>query len=266
MIGLWIFLGGMAVIGLACWYHASRRERRRRGLRAGRLSEADARAVERVFPMWRRVPDEIRRNAEGWVRVFLDEKSFEACGGLREVTREMKLAIASQACLLIACRPQDYYERLRSVLVYPGAYRARHEDGDEDVRLGESWGTGSVVLGWESVLRGGRDFEDGQNVVFHEFAHQIDQEDGAADGVPAFDDAEDYGRWSRAFAPSFESFRKRLESGEECFLDEYGATSPAEFFAVVTETFFELSREMRHEEPEIHEALRRFYGMDPSRW
>jgi Mlc titration factor MtfA (ptsG expression regulator) len=200
------------------------------------------------------------------MHVFLDEKSFEACGELEQVTREMRLAVAAQACLLIAHRPQDYYERLKSVLIYPGAYRARDEHGDEDMRLGESWGTGSVVLGWQSVLQGGRNTEDGHNVVIHEFAHQLDQEDGAADGVPELEDGEQYGRWSKAFAPSYEAFCERVNRGRRSVLDPYGATNPAEFFAVASETFFEKSREMKEEEGEVFEVLVRFYGMDPSTW
>jgi Mlc titration factor MtfA (ptsG expression regulator) len=219
-----------------------------------------------VFPLWVSLPDETREQVEGWIRVFLDEKSFEACGELEEVTERMRLAVAAQACLLIAHRPQDYYERLKSVLLYPGAYQARDEHGESDVRLGESWGTGSVVLGWSSVLQGGRNSEDGHNVVIHEFAHQLDQEDGAADGVPDFEDGDDYGCWSRAFAPSYEAFCERVNRGQRSVLDDYGATNPAEFFAVATETFFEKPKAMKREEPEVYEALVEFYGMDPNEW
>lgn len=200
------------------------------------------------------------------MRVFMAEKVFEACGELERVSDEMRLAIAGPACLLIARRPQDYYERLRSILVYPTAYRAADEWGDEDVRLGESWGTGSVVLGWESVLQGDRNPEDGLNVVMHEFAHQLDQEDGAADGVPEFEEAEDYGRWSRAFAPAYDEFCERVNAGKRTVMDDYGAESPAEFFAVATETFFERSEAMRREEPGMHAELVRFYGMNPAEW
>jgi Mlc titration factor MtfA (ptsG expression regulator) len=185
---------------------------------------------------------------------------------LEEVPEEMRLAIAAPACLLIAHRPHDYYERLRTVLVYPDAYKARDEWGDEDVRLGESWGSGSVVLSWESVLQGGAVPEDGLNVVLHEFAHQLDQEDGAADGVPELDEPEDYGRWSRAMSPAYEAFVDRVNADKRSVLDDYAAESPAEFFAVATETFFEKGARMLREEPEVYGELARFYGMDTAGW
>ncbi|BCX49942.1 phenylalanyl-tRNA synthetase subunit alpha [Haloferula helveola] len=263
MTGLWILLGGVAaVVALVVW-SASRKRRYRASLRAAGLSASESERVGEMFPLWRKVPDETRGLAAGWMRVFLDEKRFEACGGLAEVTADMKLAVAAPACLLIAHRPQDYYEKLRSILIYPDAYR---DVSGEDVRLGESWGTGSVVLSWKSVIAGESNPEDGLNVVLHEFAHQLDQEDGAADGVPDFEDPLDYGRWSRAFAPAYEAFCERVNAGKRTVLDAYGGESPAEFFAVATETFFERPKALREEEPEIYEQLQRFYGMDPSGW
>jgi Mlc titration factor MtfA (ptsG expression regulator) len=178
----------------------------------------------------------------------------------------MRLAIAAPACLLISRRPQDYYERLRSILVYPDAFTVKDEWGIEDIRLGESWGYGSVVLSWESVKQGDLNPEDGLNVVLHEFAHQIDQEDGAGDGVPEFDESEDYGKWSRAFLPAFDAFCERVNAGTRSVLDDYGAESPAEFFAVATETFFERAKGLKREEPEIYAELVKFYGMDPGGW
>jgi len=266
MTGLWIFLGGVLVVVAIGWWHSSSRERRRSAMRGRRLSAEDSAVLVRVFPLWKSVPDETRKPVEGWMQVFLDEKVFEACGDLESVTHEMKLAVAGQACLLIAHRPQDYYERLKSVLLYPGAYRASDEHGESGMRLGESWGTGSVVLGWKSVIQGGRNEGDGHNVVLHEFAHQLDQEDGAADGVPGLEDGEDYGKWSKAFAPSYEKFCERVSKGKRSVLDDYGATNPAEFFAVGTETFFEKAEAMKREEPEVYGALSDFYGMDPSSW
>ncbi len=266
MLGLWIVLGGLAVVAAIGVAHRRRRENRREMLRKRGLSEAEHRLVEARFGLWRRLPDDLRRDAAGWVRVFLEEKSFEACGGLSGVSEEMRLAIAAPACLLIARRPEDYYERLRTVLVYPSAFTVRDEFGMEDVRLGESWQTGSVVLAWESVVQGSADPRDGLNVVIHEFAHQIDQADGLADGAPDFEEVEDYGRWSGAFAPAYEEFCERVQDGRRTVMDDYGAESPAEFFAVASETFFERAAKMKSEEPEIYAELARFYRMDPASW
>lgn len=266
VLGLWIVLGGVLVVAAIGLAHGRRRRRRRGDLRKRGLDGRQRQMLEERFPLWARVPGEIRREAEGWVRVFLDEKSFEACGGLDRVTEEMRLAIAGPACLLIARRPEDYYERLGTVLVYPSAFTVRDEFGMEDVRLGESWQTGSVVLAWESVVQGGADPRDGLNVVIHEFAHQIDQADGVADGAPGLEDADDYGRWSSAFAPAFEDFRERVEAGRRTVMDDYGAESPAEFFAVASETFFERARALQREEPSIYSEMARFYRMDPASW
>lgn len=266
MTGLWILLGGLALLGGFIFWHSRRRARHRRALRRLRLSAEDSARLAELFPLWKRVPEPLKAETEGWIHVFLDDKLFEACGGLGEITRSMQLAVAAPACLLIARRPQDYYERLRSILLYPDAYRARDEWGDEDVRLGESWGTGSVVLSWQSVRQGAANPEDGLNVVIHEFAHQLDQDDGVADGVPGLDEPEDFGNWSRAFAPAFEDFRNRVAAGRRTVLDDYGAESPAEFFSVASETFFERAHALKRAEPAIYETLAEFYGMDPARW
>ena len=266
MTGLWLLLGGLFCVAAIVFWHAGRVERRRRALRGLRLDERQRGLVIEAFPLWEEIPHDIRMETEGWMHVFLAEKSFEACGGLAEVTEEMRLAIAAPACLLIAKRPQDYYERLRSILVYPDAFRVKDEWGVEDVRLGESWGQGSVVLAWQTVKQGDANPEDGLNVVLHEFAHQIDQEDGAADGVPELEEVTDYGKWSGAFLPAYDEFCERVNAGKRTVMDDYGAESPAEFFAVATETFFERAKGLRREEPEIYAELVKFYGMDPAGW
>ncbi len=266
MTGLWILLGGLVLVAALVAWHAGRVERRRAKLRARPLNERQRAIVSGHFPLWEEIPGEIRAETEGWMQVFLYEMTFQPCGGLQEVTEEMRLAIAAPACLLVARRPQDYYERLRSILVYPDAFTVKDEWGMEDVRLGESWGHGSVVLAWQTVKQGDLIPEDGLNVVLHEFAHQLDQSDGVADGVPELEQAEDYGKWSKAFRSAYEAFRERVDEGKRSVLDDYGAESPAEFFAVATETFFERSRGLKREEPEIYAELARFYGMDPAEW
>jgi len=266
MTGIWLLLGGLTVVAMIVFWHAGRTEGRRRQQRSKRLDERQRVIVAEYFPLWEEIPEEIRAATEEWMQVFLAEKNFEACGGLETVTEEMRLAIAAPACLLIARRPQDYYETLRSILVYPDAFTVKDEFGGEDVHLGESWGHGSVVLAWQTVKQGDLNPEDGLNVVLHEFAHQLDQEDGAGDGVPELEEMSDYGRWSRVFQPAYEAFCERVNAGKRSVLDDYGAESPAEFFAVATETFFERSKGLKREEPEIYAELVRFYGMDPGEW
>jgi hypothetical protein len=264
--GIWLVLGLVLVAAAAAWLHATARKRRRRKLMQRRLSAEERECLGRRFPLFRVMPEEVRERLETLVPVFLDEKVFEPCGGLEEVTPEMRLAIAAPACLLVAYRSIDDYASLRSVLVYPDAFQVKDEWGEDDVRLGESWGSGSVVLAWQSVVDGDAHPEDGLNVVLHEFAHQLDQEDGVADGVPELDFRHDHGRWSAVFLPAYEDFKAALRSGCRSVLDDYGAESPAEFFAVATETFFERARELRKQEPELYQELSRFYGMDPAEW
>ncbi|MDB6077372.1 MAG: hypothetical protein JWO82_1119 [Akkermansiaceae bacterium] len=266
MIRIAILLGLIALVGGILFWHSRRVRNLREQLRKKRLDPRETAIVVEHFPLWEVIPDEIRRDVEGWMRVFIAEKSFEACGGLETITEEMLLAISAPACLLVARRPQDFYERLRSILIYPDAFTVREDGYGEDARLGESWVTGSVVLSWQSVKQGDANVEDGLNVVLHEFAHQLDQGDGDADGLPELEEPEDVGQWSRVFRPAYQGFCERVNAGRRSVIDDYGAESPAEFFAVVTETFFERPKGLRREEPEVYAELAHFYGMDPASW
>ena len=184
MTGALILLSVVALVFLVFGMLRVARSRRRGNQLQLRLSDDHRLALVEDFPLYGRVPSHLREQLEGIMHVFLSEKSFEACGGLERVTGHMQRVIAAQACLLLVNRKHDYYRSLRSILLYPSAYKARDEHGDHDVRLGESWSSGSVVLAWDSVVAGGRNEEDGHHVTLHEFAHKLDQVDGAADGVP----------------------------------------------------------------------------------
>lgn len=212
------------------------------------------------------------------VQVFLAEKQFEACGDLEEVTDEMRLVIAAEACLLlIGLKRHDYFGELRSVLVYPGAYhrgRARlfslpdEEDSQSanTALLGESWGSGSVVIAWNSALKGAMNEDDGENVVIHEFAHQLDQADGIADGAPILNSRAEYKDWAKVLGHDYEKLVKATEAGKRDLIDSYGATNPAEFFAVASETFFEKPRKLRKKHGELYDELEAYYGLDPASW
>ena len=152
------------------------------------------------------------------------------------------------------------------MLVYPTAYEVEDELGIKSIRLGESWMSGSVVLSWESVKQGSRNEEDGLNVVIHEFAHQLDQFNGVADGLPVLKDRKDYPEWASVMRASFKALLERVAKGRKTVLDDYGATNPAEFFAVATETFFEKPRQLEDKHPELYGQLKRFYGLDPLHW
>ncbi len=267
MTGVWIIVGAVAVVVVVGVIHSGMKGRRRRAVAALGLSDDQRAVLMDAVPLLKELPREPLEKLLGVMRVFMDEISFEACGGLAEVTEEMRLVVAGQACLLLLESGYEDFGRLRSVLMYPDAYRAAGDDhGSDEVRLGESWQTGSVVLSWQSVEEGADNTEDGRNVVIHEFAHQIDQYDGDADGLPILKRKGDYRRWAQAFAASYDKLCDRVNRRRKTVMDPYGATNPAEFFAVATETFFEKPVQMEREHPDVYEELRQFYGLDPVRW
>lgn len=206
----------------------------------------------------------------GLIQIFLAEKSFEGCGGLA-LTDAIKLTIAAQACLLLLHRDTDVYPGVDTILVYPRAYRAstRERDGQvvregEQTRLGESWTRGVVVLAWDHVQSGAAAPADGQNVVLHEFAHQLDGENVAMDGAPALGTRARYNAWAQVLGAEFAELARTLHAGRRSEIDAYGATNPAEFFAVLTEMFFEKPRALQRRHPELYAELAAFYRQDPA--
>jgi len=227
--------------------------------------------VERNVPYYRLLPPGAQEELRGLVQIFLAEKNFEGCDGL-EITDEIRLTIAAQACMLLLHRKTDIYPLLQSVLVYPHTFVAplkeRGPGGvvieDFEERDGESWDIGALILSWDDVLESVEDIHDGYNVVFHEFAHQLDDEAGIADGAPPLPERSMYADWSRVLGAEYDALVKAVERHRQTLLDEYGAESPAEFFAVATEAFFELAGDLRAAHPELYEQLSRFYMQDPA--
>jgi MtfA peptidase len=250
------------------------RERRRRFLRNQPVPDEWRAIISRNLPFYDRLSLEDQQELLGHVQVFLDEKRFEGCAGL-EVTTEMRVTIATQACLLLLHRKSDYYPRLISILIYPSGYvvdEKRHleghiwEEGPEG-RLGETGrGMGSLVLAWDAAKSGARDPSDGKNLVLHEFAHQLDFEDHVADGVPALGSHREVLSWAEVMKMEFAALRAADEAGIPTLLDTYGATNPAEFFAVATEAFFERPRALRRQHPRLFAELSRFFRQDPDRF
>jgi len=231
--------------------------------------------LETQFVYWTWLPHDLRRRLAGHVQVLCAEKQFEACGGLLEINDTIRLLVAAQASLLLLGQEEpDYYPALYSILIYPGAFHDRGQrafsvaEEDRGELLGESWHTGSVILSWDNVLAGARGEDGGMNVVIHEFAHQLDQANGDADGVPALRDAVSYRRWAAVWQENFEAFVRDIETpqGPEPWLDSYAATHEAEFFAVCSEAFFEESVDFEKHYPALYEQLREYYLLDPARW
>lgn len=262
-------------IGIATAKRARLRRLRRERLARG-FSEAEKAILDRDFPRWRDIPAPLLRRFAGDTRVLMEEKNFEPCGSLPAVSDEMRLLISAQAALTtLGMRNHRYFPKLQSILIYPGAFRDHgrrrfdlRQAEDRGVLYGESWDTGSVILSWDNVVAGGRNADDGMNVVIHEFAHQLDQYNGIADGVPQLADRAAYARWAAVMGPHYEALVAACadDLGPEPFLDPYGATHPAEFFAVASESFFEDPSDLVEEHPELYEELKHYYGLDPASW
>ena len=244
--------------------------RRRQALQTPFPSEWDE-ILQSNLPPYAELSDDHRKQLQQLMKIFLVEKSFEGCGGLT-ITDEIKVTIAAQACMLLLGRPGDCYPKLSSVLVYPTAYVTgskglfTHQSKSKSVRLGESWGHGTVVLAWDSVKHGARNFKDSRNVTMHEFAHQLDQEDGRADGAPILQERSAYSSWAAVFTKEFERLQVKKRKHKRTVLNKYGATNPAEFFAVATESFFEKPKQLQKKHPELYAELQEYYNIDPSEW
>lgn len=227
--------------------------------------------IDRNVPYYHNLSPEERTELHGHIQVFLHEKKFEGCAGL-EITDEIRVTIAAQACILLLHRQTDYFPLMKTILVYPHHYLAsttRRLPGgivEERVqgRLGESWKRGPIVLSWDDVLRGAADPNDGHNVVFHEFAHQIDSESGAMDGAPELPHPAMYTAWARIMSSEYNNLIRALGRNHRHLIDAYGASNPAEFFAVVTEAFFEKPHQLKNSHPELYEQIRAFYQQDPA--
>jgi Mlc titration factor MtfA (ptsG expression regulator) len=300
-----------------------RKEKRREKLRSRPFPEAWDRLLLKNVPLFRRLPPVDREELHGHIHVFLEEKHFSGCGGL-EITEEIRLVVAAQACVLLLHRDTDYYPELASILVYPSTYVAPAADVRggivneyEEERSGETWEQGSLVLSWDDVAgtavpllhadeghRGGNgrshdkhamrdaltvseareELEGGRaarekdedeeveelvpafNVVLHEFAHQLDLENGEMDGVPRLASKEHYDRWTNVFADAFDKLDAQLDDGIDPVIDDYAAEDDVEFFAVATESFFETPFALRDEFPEVFDELRSYYRQDPTTW
>ena len=248
-------------------------ERRRRKLRALPFPARWREIIDRQVPLARGLPPRLRRQLESQMQVFLAEKSFVGCDE-QPIDDEVRVTIAAQACLLALERPHAPFPRLRTILVYPSAFavhRLRPEPSGvlqetRSVLSGESWAQDRVVLSWEDVLRGINIPDDGTNVVIHEFAHQLDQEKGYANGAPWLGRRDRYPRWSSVLGSEYARLQQQIALGEPTLIDPYGATAPAEFFAVVSELFFERPHDMALAHPALYSELSLLYRLDPRKW
>ena len=229
--------------------------------------------LERNIGVYRNLPKPLRMQLRSLIKQFLHEKHFDGAGGL-QITDEIRVTIAAEACMLLLNRNIPVYPALRYIIVYPSAFLVDHPEASEDgivsegrkELLGESWSNGKVILAWDNVLHGSQNFVDGQNVVLHEFAHQLDSHSGSTNGAPVLAGNNCLRTWASTLSDEFEDLQKDAWEGRRSLIDHYGATNPAEFFAVATETFFEKPVQMARHHAELFEVLKCYYQVDPREW
>ncbi|MDA8327305.1 MAG: zinc-dependent peptidase [Nitrospiraceae bacterium] len=215
-----------------------------------------------------------RAELRAMMQVFLEEKRWEGCGGL-DLTDEIRVTIAAQACLLQLGLPHDYYPDVESILVYPstvvppehrpGVFERVEGPVEPSVPiLGQSFARGPVILVWDAVVHGARHPEQGHNLVYHEFAHKLDMLDNAADGTPPIADRAQLAEWMAVCSHEFLRLRRLAENGHKTFLDAYGAKNEAEFFAVATEEFFDRPLDLQKHAPDLYRVLSAYYRQDPA--
>jgi MtfA peptidase len=247
---------------------------RRRRIRRQPFPGAWREVLRRRMPAFARLPVDLQLQVKKHIQVLVAEKPFIGCAGL-VITDEVRVLIAAQAALLLLHRQAGYFANLRQILVYPGAFVVERSQPDElglthETRRalsGESWEQGQILLSWDDVLAGAADPADGHNVVIHEFAHQLDQERGRANGAPWLGRREGYVSWARVLSGEYAALQRQLASGEAPpVIDAYAATSPAEFFAVVSEHFFEQPAALAAAHPALYAEFARCYRTDPLAW
>ena len=240
--------------------------------------------LQQPFPAdWRRIlgenvvhysflDEEEKQHLEQLVQVFIAEKRFEGCNGL-EITDEIRVIIAAEACMLVLGLPHDLYRELCTLLIYPSVVvtppsqrgvftQSPLVERPPTAISGQAFLRGPVILVWDEVRKGARHPERGHNVVYHEFAHLLDMSTGAANGTPELHSREQYRIWAEVFSREFLELRRRAEQGRKTFLDPYGALNEAEFFAVATEFFFDKPIQMQKKHPALYEVLAGFYRQD----
>ncbi|MEE4296127.1 MAG: M90 family metallopeptidase [Wenzhouxiangella sp.] len=248
------------------------RARQRRRVARTPLSDSQRRILEQNVPLYRKLPDNLKGRLDRHVQTFLFDKRFHGLHGLA-IDEEIRLTVAGTACILLLGRDDLEFAGFTSILVYPSTFvsEQRVQDGlleqvGRPARLGESWKRGPLILAWDSARHGAGDIKDGHNVILHEFAHKLDEADGVMDGTPLLEQNSQYVTWARAMQPAFDELQRHAAQEIQSVMDHYGATNPAEFFAVLVETFYEKPRQLNKRHPELYAEMRRCFGVDTIDW
>jgi MtfA peptidase len=249
------------------------RRRRRRNILAEPFPDAWRSILHERVGHYEAVGEPEQQKLRDAVQIMLAEREWEGCRGL-ELTDEMRVTIAALAGILILGMENFYFDNVATILVYPNAFVVKEEhaigggaimEGESD-RLGEAHHRGPIILSWAEIKENAIAPGYGNNLVFHEFAHQLDMLNGAFDGTPNLQTAQLAQRWSQLMDKEYRRLQQAERRGRETLLDPYGATDPAEFFAVTTECFFDAPRSMQHEYPPLYALFRDYYRQDPATW
>lgn len=228
--------------------------------------------LENKMSLYKILPQDMKDRLHGHINYFLETKSFYGHEGL-EITEEIKVTVAGDACLPVLMRKKPIYPNFKNIFICPELYiRTEHETNGDVVdqvtraSSGVSWLNGPLLLAWKYASYGSSNKTDGENVTLHEFAHKLDGEDGATNGLPILRNKKDYDEWYEVMTREYANLCDRVDRRANRVLDEYGATNPAEFFAVATEAFFEKSVKFKKKLPELYALLAKYYELDPAQW
>jgi Mlc titration factor MtfA (ptsG expression regulator) len=249
------------------------RQFKRNKIRRQPFPEAWRKIIKRRIPYFGKMPADLQLQLKKHIQVFIAEKTFNGYQGI-VINDEIRVTVAAQACLLLLNRKTDYYPNLQTIAIYPDAFIKKQQQTDHNglhseqtsVMLGESWQFGKVILSWKHTIAGASIPDDGSNLVIHEFAHQLDQENGQANGLPWLGKRVSIKHWASVFEREYQQLKQRSEQGVKSLLDDYGATDPAEFFAVASEVYFEQPQQLYRQHRSLYRQLRKYYQVDPNNW
>ncbi len=266
-----IFLTILVLVSGALIFRYWSKRQKRSTLLAASLNDHQRQIIQSQVPILRKLPMDLHARLEGKMNLFLDQVRFFGCDGL-DVTEDMELSIAAQACLLVV-NTDTWYDNLTTILIYPNAFKSRQQrrsgyvvSEKEVVRTGESWDRGPVILSWAHSRQGAMNDHDGQNVVFHEFAHQIDDLSGGTNGIPVLNADQSYDEWEHVFLTAYQAHVQAVEAGQPTVIDPYGAEGHEEFFAVSVEVFFERPQRLKVSVPAVYDQLSKLFKLDPVAW
>jgi len=248
-------------------------KKRRRRLVEALFPDAWEDIIKRNVGHYCELDDVERSHLKTLIQVFISEKNWEGAGGL-ELTDEIRVTISAQACLLLLGLQHNFYQNVESIIVYPstvippqrkpGFFENRITPvGPEQPILGQAFLQGPVIIIWDAALSSGRHPESGHNVIYHEFAHKLDMLDHTADGTPPLRSRDEYRDWAKTCSREYLRLRNDIQRGRKSFLNAYGGTNEAEFFAVATEQFFDQPKQMIKQAPDLYRVLKEYYRQDP---